>query len=282
MCIRDRPLNVELWLPTSSTRVVALRQEEDGVTEQNKMVSLVGRVQLKTYATLKNKISEILEGLIQDFMTAMKHRINEQFDADEDACYIPEDEGTDLIDLALPRRAFLRNPDLSSIVFSAYLPQDDKKESAAIAKLNSLLSWDTSDTVSQEEKQSRRYRLSKGGAQSSKATKPNPKAAKEEETKTTKREVTTAANVGAPKTTSPATAPPSGNEDSGSENKNKELIKYFAFIGLIVGICLLRFVMNQVGASISYVVISDQSKVCLLYTSPSPRDGLLSRMPSSA
>ena len=25
-----------------------------------------------------------------------------------------------------------------------------------------------------------------------------------------------------------------------------------------------------------------QSKTCLLYTSPSPRDGLLSRMPSSA
>ena len=27
---------------------------------------------------------------------------------------------------------------------------------------------------------------------------------------------------------------------------------------------------------------SDKSSVCLLYTSPSPRDGLLSRMPSSA
>ena len=26
----------------------------------------------------------------------------------------------------------------------------------------------------------------------------------------------------------------------------------------------------------------DQSRICLLYTSPSPRDGLLSRMPSSA
>ena len=26
----------------------------------------------------------------------------------------------------------------------------------------------------------------------------------------------------------------------------------------------------------------DQIKLCLLYTSPSPRDGLLSRMPSSA
>ena len=27
---------------------------------------------------------------------------------------------------------------------------------------------------------------------------------------------------------------------------------------------------------------ADQAKSCLLYTSPSPRDGLLSRMPSSA
>ena len=30
------------------------------------------------------------------------------------------------------------------------------------------------------------------------------------------------------------------------------------------------------------VVCSNGAKVCLLYTSPSPRDGLLSRMPSSA
>ena len=29
-------------------------------------------------------------------------------------------------------------------------------------------------------------------------------------------------------------------------------------------------------------VIFEQKSVCLLYTSPSPRDGLLSRMPSSA
>ena len=28
--------------------------------------------------------------------------------------------------------------------------------------------------------------------------------------------------------------------------------------------------------------VDGKSKVCLLYTSPSPRDGLLSRMPSSA
>ena len=29
-------------------------------------------------------------------------------------------------------------------------------------------------------------------------------------------------------------------------------------------------------------VISEHNELCLLYTSPSPRDGLLSRMPSSA
>ena len=31
-----------------------------------------------------------------------------------------------------------------------------------------------------------------------------------------------------------------------------------------------------------YKVTADTLKTCLLYTSPSPRDGLLSRMPSSA
>ena len=32
----------------------------------------------------------------------------------------------------------------------------------------------------------------------------------------------------------------------------------------------------------SHASVYTQSKICLLYTSPSPRDGLLSRMPSSA
>ena len=32
----------------------------------------------------------------------------------------------------------------------------------------------------------------------------------------------------------------------------------------------------------SYLQISEKLQDCLLYTSPSPRDGLLSRMPSSA
>ena len=46
--------------------------------------------------------------------------------------------------------------------------------------------------------------------------------------------------------------------------------------------------LNQVGTvnvpepRLITVQIWDKSMVCLLYTSPSPRDGLLSRMPSSA
>ena len=36
---------------------------------------------------------------------------------------------------------------------------------------------------------------------------------------------------------------------------------------------------KECGASL---IVADQSPLCLLYTSPSPRDGLLSRMPSSA
>ena len=41
-----------------------------------------------------------------------------------------------------------------------------------------------------------------------------------------------------------------------------------------VGIVLDSYVYNEIN--------SDPSKLCLLYTSPSPRDATLSRMPSSA
>ena len=40
--------------------------------------------------------------------------------------------------------------------------------------------------------------------------------------------------------------------------------------------------VNSAGAEIVGKSISKQSKPCLLYTSPSPRDATLSRMPSSA
>ena len=39
---------------------------------------------------------------------------------------------------------------------------------------------------------------------------------------------------------------------------------------------------NSIESNDSTEKSSEQSDVCLLYTSPSPRDGLLSRMPSSA
>ena len=39
---------------------------------------------------------------------------------------------------------------------------------------------------------------------------------------------------------------------------------------------------GQINEEIASWVINGNAKPCLLYTSPSPRDGLLSRMPSSA
>ena len=65
--------------------------------------------------------------------------------------------------------------------------------------------------------------------------------------------------------------------------------------GLTVGVLALqgdfrehRVVLEQLGALTREVRRADQLEgldglvICLLYTSPSPRDGLLSRMPSSA
>ena len=57
--------------------------------------------------------------------------------------------------------------------------------------------------------------------------------------------------------------------------------------GYTVGNSLRRTLLSSIpGAAISSVriegVLHEFSTVCLLYTSPSPRDGLLSRMPSSA
>ena len=43
-------------------------------------------------------------------------------------------------------------------------------------------------------------------------------------------------------------------------------------------VCIYKNEGNQVFTMIA----TDGAKGCLLYTSPSPRDGLLSRMPSSA
>ena len=72
----------------------------------------------------------------------------------------------------------------------------------------------------------------------------------------------------------------------------------FTFIGFNAGdnptqaihfalgnISLTQIVIKRDGTSNSFVLYpsaDDIFKICLLYTSPSPRDGLLSRMPSSA
>ena len=47
---------------------------------------------------------------------------------------------------------------------------------------------------------------------------------------------------------------------------------------------LIRLVPSKAGIASAVIVnfIRAHPKTCLLYTSPSPRDGLLSRMPSSA
>ena len=44
----------------------------------------------------------------------------------------------------------------------------------------------------------------------------------------------------------------------------------------------VRQLVNHVSATDANVLLLGESGTCLLYTSPSPRDGLLSRMPSSA
>ena len=51
----------------------------------------------------------------------------------------------------------------------------------------------------------------------------------------------------------------------------------FRFIHVLVAIMWIGLLWY-----FNFVQIPNMPKICLLYTSPSPRDGLLSRMPSSA
>ena len=48
----------------------------------------------------------------------------------------------------------------------------------------------------------------------------------------------------------------------------------FGIGGGLITVPFLYYIFGKLGI--------DQAYICLLYTSPSPRDGLLSRMPSSA
>ena len=57
-----------------------------------------------------------------------------------------------------------------------------------------------------------------------------------------------------------------------SSNKMRSLL---TMLGIIIGISSV-IIITTIGGSIQSTL------TCLLYTSPSPRDGLLSRMPSSA
>ena len=55
--------------------------------------------------------------------------------------------------------------------------------------------------------------------------------------------------------------------------------KFGGFIGGVLGTVPSTIIPAAAGV---YALEGDESLTCLLYTSPSPRDGLLSRMPSSA
>ena len=68
-------------------------------------------------------------------------------------------------------------------------------------------------------------------------------------------------------------------EMSTKNRVNLELDQYRR-IGIKDVISMLKGLRNE--AVIKIVQASEVSENCLLYTSPSPRDGLLSRMPSSA
>ena len=55
----------------------------------------------------------------------------------------------------------------------------------------------------------------------------------------------------------------------------------FVFYPLVIG-TLVAVVIEQIFRARGDAENPEDVKSCLLYTSPSPRDGLLSRMPSSA
>ena len=63
-----------------------------------------------------------------------------------------------------------------------------------------------------------------------------------------------------------------------------QIDKSFAEIGKKVSLLRGKLIVMGVGKSghVGQKVSATLASTCLLYTSPSPRDGLLSRMPSSA
>ena len=57
---------------------------------------------------------------------------------------------------------------------------------------------------------------------------------------------------------------------------------FAAMTATMMGAAETAFSELKAGAAERVIVEGSRVKICLLYTSPSPRDGLLSRMPSSA
>ena len=63
---------------------------------------------------------------------------------------------------------------------------------------------------------------------------------------------------------------------------NADKIKDVDALGNVIWKDPARPTRNYWGFDISKIEVKKEVMSCLLYTSPSPRDGLLSRMPSSA
>ena len=64
--------------------------------------------------------------------------------------------------------------------------------------------------------------------------------------------------------------------------KAEIVVSYLGYEVLTTNLSLTRDTVMNFGLNMSMSEIGEVTVTCLLYTSPSPRDGLLSRMPSSA
>ena len=70
-------------------------------------------------------------------------------------------------------------------------------------------------------------------------------------------------------------------KDNGKEGKVLQVIPAKKLV-LVEGVNIVKKHQKPQGQTMQGGVIDKSMPICLLYTSPSPRDGLLSRMPSSA
>ena len=68
------------------------------------------------------------------------------------------------------------------------------------------------------------------------------------------------------------------------EKEFKELLSSLEIVETISGGSVANSIvgLSQLGNNVGFIGKVSDDKLCLLYTSPSPRDRLLSRMPSSA